>query len=86
MRRVKRQYPVTVEFVKIVFPLLVDDDGFPPISSESLNARKTKSGSIIENTPFFVTGIALGDCVQGKPIPGQPDKFVFDGVLEASEN
>lgn len=72
------------EFVKIVFPLEVDEDGFPPIASEGLNARRESRGFVLENTPFFATGIALGDRVQGTPIHGVSDKFIFSEVIEPS--
>ncbi len=72
------------EFVKIVFPLEIDDDGFPPIASESLNARAEEDGFILDNTPFFVTGIGLGDLVHAHPIPNQPGTFMFANVLRSS--
>ena len=70
--------------VKIVFTLDVDEDGFPPIASEALNARIQGDGFVLENTPFFVTGVGLGDLVQAHPIPNQPEKFQFANVLRSS--
>lgn len=72
------------EFVKVVFPLEIDEDGFPPIASEALNARRESNGFALENTPFFVTGIALGDRVDGTPVQGLSDKFIFSRVIESS--
>jgi len=72
------------EHVKIVFPLDVDEDGFPPIGSEALNAQRGTLGFILENTPFFVTGIALGDIVEAKPTPS--GKYDFVQVIQASTN
>jgi hypothetical protein len=73
------------EYVKIVFPLEVDDDGFPPIGAETLNARVSETeGFVIENTPFFVTDVALGDRVDGQAIPGAGHKYSFTRVLESS--
>ena len=72
------------DFVKIIFPLEVDEDGYPPISSEALNARREPAGFVLENTPFFATGVALGDCVDATPVQGVPDKFTFARVVKSS--
>ena len=72
------------EFTKIVFPLDVDEEGFPPISSEALNARRDPPGFVLENTLFFATGVALGDRVEGIPVQGTPEKFTFARVIESS--
>ena len=72
------------DFVKIVFPLEVDEDGFPPIASEALNARRESRGFVLENTPFFATGVALGDRVEGTPVHGVSNKFTFTQVIESS--
>ena len=74
-------------FVKVVFPLIIDEDGFPPVSSETLNARRERgNGLVLENTPFFVNGIALGDRIAGTPIPGQSRRYSFERVLLPSAN
>lgn len=74
-------------FVKIVFRLEVDEDGYPPVSAESLNARVEKDGTfVLDNTPFFATGVALGDRVAGVPIPETVDRFEFRRVVEASNS
>ena len=73
-------------FVKIVFALEPDDDGFPPIGSEALNARVEPDGFVLENTPFFATGVALGDRVEASPMEHIADKLTFQGVIESSTN
>ena len=49
---------------KIYFQLEMDEDGYPPFDVESLWVRTIDKGvGIIDNIPFFVKGIALGDRV-----------------------
>jgi hypothetical protein len=70
--------------VKITFPLDVDEDGYPPVASETLNARLVEDGFILENTPFFATGVALGDCVEAQPIHGAEPRYLFSGIVRSS--
>ncbi|WP_052559415.1 DUF4265 domain-containing protein [Enhygromyxa salina] len=70
---------------KIVFELEPDEDGFPPIGSEGLHATPLEDGSfVLDNTPFFVTEVALGDRIAADPISGTEGKFAFSHVLEPS--
>lgn len=49
---------------KIYFQLEIDEDGYPPFDVESLWVSTIDKGvGIIDNIPFFVKGIALGDRV-----------------------
>lgn len=51
-------------FVHIVFPLKKDENDYPPARSERLWAKKVDDNLFeIDNTPFFVTGLACGDKV-----------------------
>ncbi|MEZ4317125.1 MAG: DUF4265 domain-containing protein [Myxococcota bacterium] len=77
---------MTTEHTKIVFPLDVDEDGFPPIGSESLNARREGTRFILDNTPFFVPGVALGDVVEAVPAPSGSGKYDFVRVVTPSTN
>ena len=77
---------MTAEHVKVVFPLEVDEEGFPPIGSEALNARPVARGFALDNTPFFVPGIALGDIVEAVPAPSGSGKYDFVRVIEPSTN
>ena len=71
--------------VKVAFPLDVDEDGFPPITVEILNATRLTSRSFrIENAPFFVPNISFGDVVSAEP-NGLNEQFQFMSVLKASE-
>jgi hypothetical protein len=51
--------------VKVHFQLEVDDDGWPPVSLESLWAVDLGDGTArLDNTPWFVRGVARGDVVR----------------------
>lgn len=60
--------------VKVFFSLECED-GWPPVSVESVWARSTDEPHhyLIENTPFFVHSATLGDIVVAKHRPS-PDK------------
>ena len=61
---------------KIEFRLQIED-GYPPISVESLNARQVESGQFeILNTPFFVKNVAYGDRVTA--IQQQDGRLIFE--------
>ena len=48
--------------VKVIFELEIEEDGFPPIGTESLNAvRISEDSARLDNTPFFAGSVALGD-------------------------
>jgi hypothetical protein len=66
-------YAVRVaEFVKIQFALEADADGWPPVESEGLWAIALGDNSFrVDNTPWFVCGIAAGDVVRAEPRDGQ---------------
>jgi len=53
------------EYVRVVFQLPVDEDGWPPASKERLWAtRVTADTARLDNVPFFVRGFASGDVVR----------------------
>lgn len=62
--------------VKILFRLERDEDGYPPEDAESVWALPVDEGYQVENIPFFVRDIALGDVVKAEPAE--------DGMLEFS--
>lgn len=52
-------------FVKVVFELPRDDDGWPPAASEGLWAVTVTSDTVrLHNTPWFVRGVANGDLIR----------------------
>lgn len=57
---------------RILFRLEQDADGYPPNNWESLWAREiTESQFQIDNIPFFVRGISLGDIVTAENSDGE---------------
>ena len=67
---------------KIEFPLEIED-GYPPISVESLNARRVENEQFeILNTPFFVKNVAYGDFVSASK--QQDGRLVFDACTKWS--
>lgn len=72
------------KYVKILFHLEKDEDGYPPEEWESLWATY-KCGNLykIDNIPFYVPLLSCGDVVRVKEISGE---LHFDCVQEYSEN
>lgn len=74
--------PRDEEYVKILFELEQDEDGYPPASAETLWAVKVGEGLFqIDSIPFFVLGIAVNDIVSGLPEEGV---FRFKEVVRPS--
>jgi hypothetical protein len=49
---------------KVVFQLEQDEDGYPPVTIESVWAREEADGRfVLDNIPFFATQATLGDLV-----------------------
>lgn len=53
--------------VKLFFRMDQDPDGYPPIGVESVWALKRDDGYEIDNIPFYVKEVAVGDIVSAKP-------------------
>jgi Domain of unknown function (DUF4265) len=70
--------------VKVLFHLEKDEDDYPPDDWESLWAQEIGGGSYkIDNIPFFVRGISVGDIVSVKK---KEEDFVFNVIEEYSSN
>lgn len=72
------------EVVKVRFDLEQDEDGYPPIAVEMLNATKLGLNLYrVENAPFFVENVSYGDSVVALPtkVEGQ---YQFKEVAEQS--
>lgn len=68
--------------VRVRFDLEVDEEGFPPISAEFLIGKlKSENTAVLDNTPFFVLGVALGDTVR---CTGSPPDMKFEALVEES--
>jgi hypothetical protein len=52
-------------YVKVHFKMDLDDDGWPPVSVESLWAVDLCDGTVrLANTPWFVRGVASDDVIR----------------------
>lgn len=68
--------------LKIIFNIEQDEDGYPPVSFESLWAFPLNNGNyIIDNIPFFIYGIAAGDEISALNIE---QEFFFDKLIRHS--
>ncbi|MFT4926975.1 MAG: hypothetical protein ACI8WB_003075 [Phenylobacterium sp.] len=68
--------------VKIDFNLDIDENNYPPIKVETLNGILLADGVIkIDNAPFFVEEIAVGDKVK-RHISLKRNNYQFEQVLE----
>ena len=55
---------MTDQLERILFPLEVDDEGWPPYGAETMWAKQTPEGYYqIDNSPWFAEKVALGDIV-----------------------
>lgn len=72
--------------IKVNFELEIVEDGFPPISHESLNGILLPNGLVkIDNTPFFVKDIAVGYVVECGT-DGIDSNHSFLNVVEKSDH
>ncbi|MBO1752567.1 DUF4265 domain-containing protein [Actinotalea sp. BY-33] len=56
------------DVVRVRFPLERDDFGWPPAESEALWARPVGAAAFrLDNTPWFVRGVAADDVVEARP-------------------
>ena len=69
---------------KIAFYLEQNEDGYPPISVELLNATAVSDGLFrIENAPYFTKNISYHDVVQANH-SSVNDQYDFSRVVEES--
>lgn len=72
--------------VKVHFPLLQDEDGYPPVAVESMWARPDvgRDTYVIDSIPFFARDVALGDIVTVRSDEG--GNLWFDQTARRSGN
>ena len=67
---------------KVYFRLQRDADGWPPVEIESMWGEQIARNKFrLDNIPFYVRGVANGDCVRVEYLQGQP---WFQEVLKRS--
>lgn len=64
---------------RVLFKLVQDEDGYPPISVESIWTTRHSGGFVIDNIPFYAYGVAPGDLISVKSIN---DETWFDELLK----
>lgn len=56
------------DFVKIFFRLEQGEDGYPPVTTESLWAKEVPEiGYQLDNVPFYAKGVSWNDIVEAEP-------------------
>jgi hypothetical protein len=69
--------------VKILFSLEQDEDGYPPVTSESLWAKPVAEHLFeLDNIPFYACGISWKDMVAADPLT--EGTFAFSKVVKPS--
>jgi len=69
---------------KIAYHLEQDEDGFPPISVELLNATQLSVDTFrIANAPFFAKEVSFGDVVRAAP-SSAAEQYEFVALIEGS--
>lgn len=72
--------------VHVVFHLIVDDDGWPPVGAERVWAYTVSENTFrVDNVPWFVRDLAVGDIVEAVA-PDQGSHPVFGRMVERSDH
>jgi hypothetical protein len=71
---------------RVIFPLEVDEEGWPPVGSERVWAYALGEDRYrVDNAPWFVRDLAIGDVVEA--IAPDPESHpVFTRILEKSDH
>jgi hypothetical protein len=70
----------------VYVPLIRDEDGYPPVDAEEIDATKVSSGQFrVESVPVFAYGLARGDVVRAAR-SGSDDRLWVTEVLISSPN
>lgn len=73
-----------MERLKMLFELEQDESGYPPAHVEGIWVAPSGNDVYeIDNIPFFVRGLSVGDKVTGKRIKGE---LYYEEFFEASNN
>lgn len=70
--------------IKVIFNIVQDEDGYPPVSVESLWVSPIGNGNyIIENIPFFIYGISRGYEIS---VENKKGVFYFKSICRPSNS
>lgn len=68
---ISEEKKVNMSYVKVIFNLKRDEDGYPPADVESLWAEDLGDSTYkIDNIPFYVRNISVGDVVDVNNVDG----------------
>ena len=81
---IKNRQPRNTSRVKVYFDLAPDENGYPPAKSEFLWCIPTEHGTyLIDNIPFFVRDISMGDEISADK---EGRQLHFARLLKKSKN
>lgn len=76
--------------VRVRFPVVQDEDGYPPIDAETMwvdPLGKARGEGVLDNNPFFAVDVSCGDTVSyGESASDAGDGFVFGEVVARGGN
>jgi hypothetical protein len=68
---------------KLLFTLTRDDNGYPPVSFESIWVTPQEAGYMVDNIPFFVKDVTFGDIIEATE---NEEYLTYVKTLEESGN
>ncbi|EOI5800021.1 DUF4265 domain-containing protein [Cronobacter dublinensis] len=68
------------EFIKVTFRLIQDEDGYPPVSYESVWLKRNGNGEYeLDNIPLYIYGVSKGDVITFQK---SNDEYVVGGIAK----
>ncbi|EPN9366106.1 DUF4265 domain-containing protein [Cronobacter muytjensii] len=68
------------EFIKVTFRLIQDEDGYPPVSYESVWLQRNSNGEYeLDNIPLYIYGVSKGDVITFQK---SNDEYVVSGIAK----
>ncbi len=75
--------PDSAGLKKVAFHLVQDEEGYPPVTVETVWAKRIGENLYeLDNTPFFATGVAWKDIVRVRQ--AEDGELLFEDVVESS--
>lgn len=70
--------------VKVKFPVIQEEEGFPPVTAEYLWCTRKGPSFVVDNIPFYVQDISLGDTISAGV--NEDGELFFHELLVPSSN
>lgn len=68
------------EFIKVTFRLIQDEDGYPPVTYESVWLKRNSNGEYeLDNIPLYIYGVSKGDVITFQK---SNDEYVVSGIAK----